>query len=73
MLLLLGYVCHECMLVIDVFFMHGGVYMLLCMHCHGYSYACIVGQKCILRSLYVVCVIMMLLICYDFDVLAEIK
>jgi len=51
--------------------MHVSGYMFLCMHCHGYSYASIISQICIVRSLYVVCVIMMLLLCYDADVLAE--
>lgn len=36
------------------FFMHVGVYMLLCMHCHDYGYACMVGQTCVVRSLYAI-------------------
>ena len=59
---LLGCVCHECTPIVYAFVMHANVYMLLCMHWHGYIYACILGQTCIVRSLYVVCVIMMLLV-----------
>ena len=59
-MLLLGCVSHECMPVVYAFVMHVSFYMLLCMHCHGYIYASIVGQTCIVRSLYVVCVIVML-------------
>ena len=50
------------MLVVYVLVMHVNVYMLLCMHCRGYSYPCIVGYTCIVRSLYVVGVIMILLV-----------
>jgi len=60
MLLLLGCVCHDYMLVVYAFVMHVNVYMLLCMHCLRYIYACIVDQTCIVRSFYEVCVIMML-------------
>ena len=61
-MLLLEFVCHECMSVVYAFVMHVSIYMSLCMNCHGYSYACIVGQTCIVRSLYVVCVIVILLV-----------
>lgn len=44
---------HECIVVYE-FFIHVSVYMLLCKHFHGYGYACIVGQTCIVRSLYVI-------------------
>jgi len=42
---------HECM-VVYAFVTHVDVYMLLCMHCHSYGYVCMVGQTCIVRSLY---------------------
>jgi len=54
MMLLVGCVCHECMSVVYAFVMHFSVYMLLCMHRHGYSYVCIVGQTHILKSLYTI-------------------
>jgi len=44
---------HECM-VVYAFVMHVSIYMLLCMHFHDYGYACMVGQTCIVRSLYVI-------------------
>jgi len=69
-MLLLGCFSHECLSIVYASFMRVSVYMLLCMRCQGYSYACIVGQTCIVSSLYVVCVIMMLFVCYDVDVLA---
>jgi len=47
MLLLLGCVCHECMLIVYAFVMHVSIYMLLLMYFHGYDYACMVGQTCI--------------------------
>jgi len=62
MMLLLGCVYHECMSVVYAFVMHVIVYMLLCMHFHGYIYVCILGKTCIVRSLYVFCVIVMLLV-----------
>jgi len=43
-MLFLGCVFHECMSVVYAFIIHVNVYMLLCMHCHGYGYACIVGE-----------------------------
>lgn len=45
---------HECMLDVYAFVMHVSVCMLLCMHYHGYGYACMVGQTCIVRSLYAI-------------------
>ena len=39
-------------MVVYAFVMHVSVYMLLCRHCRGYGYACMVGQACIVRSLY---------------------
>lgn len=72
-MLLLGCVFHECILVVYAFVMHVNVYTLLCMHCHGYGYACTVGQICVMRSLHIVYVIMMLLVCYDVNMLVEMK
>jgi len=54
MMLLLECVFHECMSIVYAFVMHVSVYSLLCMHCHGYGYACMVGQTCIVRSLYAI-------------------
>jgi len=51
-MLLLGCVCQECMSVVYAFVTHVSVYMLLCMHFHGHGYAFMVGQTCIVRSLY---------------------
>ena len=51
-MLLLGCFSHECMSVVYAFVMHVSVHMLLCMHCHDYNYVCIVGETCIMRSLY---------------------
>ena len=68
-----GCVCHECMLVVYAFFMQINVYTLLCMHCHGYGYACMVSQTCIVRSVYAISIIMMLLACYDSNKLLEIE
>ena len=59
---LLGCSCPNCLSVVYAFVMHANVYMLLCIHCHGYGYACIVGKKCIARSLYEFQAIMMLLV-----------
>jgi len=59
---ILGCACHECVSVVYAFVMHVNVYILLCMHYSGYGYACIVGQKCIVRSSYVIFIIMMLLV-----------
>ena len=41
-MLLLGFICHECMLVVYAFVMHVNVYMFLCMYYHGYGYACMI-------------------------------
>lgn len=46
-MLFLGCVCHECMLIVYAFVMYVSVYILLCMHFHGYGNACMVGRTCI--------------------------
>ena len=58
---------HECM-VVYAYVMHVSVYMLLCMHCFGYSRSC---MHC--GGHYEVCVIMMLYVCYDVDMLVEME
>jgi len=41
-------------MVVYAFVMNVSVYMLLCMHCHGYGHASIASQVCIVRSLYAI-------------------
>jgi len=73
MMLLLGCVCHECMSVVYAFVMHVDVYMLLCMHCHGYGFACIIVQRCIVMVIVVVLCHHDVIGFYDANVLAEIE
>ena len=54
MVLISECVHHECITVVYVFVMHVSVYILLCMHCHGYGYECMVGKICIVSSMYVI-------------------
>jgi len=47
-MLMLRSICYESMSVIYTFVMHVSVYMVLCIHFHGYGYACMAGQTCIM-------------------------
>lgn len=46
---------------------------LLCMHCHGYSYACIGGKRRIVMVIVVVMCRHDAIRCYDANVLTEMK